>query len=44
MKICLSRWCFMVFDGVVCLSKLAKLRFSSQNRGLDKIHYLYRGL
>ena len=22
MKICLSRWCFIVFYGVVCLSKL----------------------
>ncbi len=22
MKICLSRWCFMVLNGAVCLSKL----------------------
>lgn len=37
MKICLSHWCFMVLNGVVCLSKL---RFFFSKTGFVCLKYI----
>ena len=34
MENCLSRWCFMVLDGAVCLSKI---RFVADSRDLFNV-------